>query len=125
MDCSSRSIFPAPLFLATLQAVDEAADHLGGDFQFGSQGGRPGTIDRPPSPSHLKQRYAFWGRSFGNREEAPTIGFRETSISFGQVCGYGECRPVQLIDEEVITAREFLGQPSHLVCQIDSLVLDL
>jgi hypothetical protein len=108
-----------------IQTVDEAADHLGNYFKLFAQSGVPGFVDKATPPSHLQQRYTFLGRSARNYEEVAAVGLGETPVAFGQIRGDGQGGPIQLIYEEVVTARKPLSECRDTVCQIDGLLVDL
>lgn len=87
-----------------VQAVDQAADHLGDAFEALSESEGRRFLHKPAPAGDLQQRHAFLRRSSGDGEEVSAVGLCETTIPLGQVGGDREGGAIQLVNEEAITA---------------------
>ena len=111
--------------LAVVEAVDQAGEHAGNLFQLRLELGMQWGRDEAPALRDLQQRHAFLSRTAGDRKEVLSVRLGESAISLGQICGNRQRRPVELVDEEVVTTGELLRLRSHTVSEIDGLLIDL
>ena len=111
--------------VSLVEAVDQAGEHLGDDFEPLFESKSCWACDQRAPPRDLQERHTFLGRAAPDREEVAAIGFREAAVSLGKVCGDREGGAIQLIDEESVTAWETLGHGSDLVCEVDGLLIDV
>ncbi len=52
----------------------------------------------------------------------PAVRLGEPTVPFGQIRRDGKSGPVQLVDQEIVPARETFRESSAVVCQIDCLL---
>ncbi len=80
--------------------------------------------DQTSAPREFQQRDAFLDGAAGDAEEVFAVGFREATVSLGDVGGDGQGCAVELVGEETVTAGEVLGFRADLVCEIDGFLVN-
>lgn len=77
------------------------------------------------SPSRkLQQRHTFLNGPPGDPEEVPPIGLGKPAIALGDVGGDRERRPVQLVRQKAVSARELVGQCANMIGEVNGLLVD-
>jgi hypothetical protein len=62
--------------------------------------------------------------TIGCRFECSEIGFSESTVAFGDVCGNRKCCAVELIDEKRLAPLKLLGSRTHGVGKIYCALID-
>jgi hypothetical protein len=110
--------------LPLIHAGNPATDHLGDDFypltQF--ETGRFG--QELPAKGEFHKGHAFLSRCAGDNEEILPIGLGESAIALGDIRGNRQRGAVQLIGEEIMAAREGLGESGDFFGEIQGLLID-
>ena len=105
-------------------AFDQTGEHAGDLFQVVPEFGGDRISNEPTTTGDLDQRHALLDGTAGDGEEGFPVGFREAAIALGKARRYGDCCPVELFGQEVVTAREACRKFGNLICEIDRLLID-
>jgi hypothetical protein len=107
-----------------LEPLNEAAQHASDFFELGLEELVVGRRYELASVRQFQERHAFLQRSPCDAEEMLSFPFGESAVSFGDVCGNRQCRPVQLIRKIAIPTGERLGTRSGLVREINGSLIN-
>lgn len=105
-------------------AIDQSGQHAGNLFQVGLELRMLLASQQTLSCGQFQQRYAFLNASAGDAEKVTAIGFRETAVAFGDVSGDLESSAIQLVDQEVIAAREIASECAGRIRKADCFLVD-
>jgi hypothetical protein len=83
------------------------------------------TLDYLVNKGVVQQRDAFLDAATGDAEEVLPVRFREPAVAFGDVGRDGKGRPVQLVGQEEVAARELLRQAGDLIGEVDGFLVNL
>jgi hypothetical protein len=107
--------------LAVVEAVDQAGEHAGDFLQPSFEFPVRCLQQQPTSQGQFQQRHAFLDRTAGDAEEVLPVGFGEPAVAFRNVRGNRQRRPVELVDQKAVTARELLSLLTDRIREIDRL----
>jgi hypothetical protein len=98
-----------------LQSVDEAGEHFGNLLEVILQHVVLGLLNEPAPPRDFQHRDAFLNRSPRDAKETLLVGRSEAAIAFGDVGGYRQRRAIDLVCQEVKSAREFAAEFANTI----------
>lgn len=109
----AASAFPSRF--TPLQSIDQAGKHPGNLFKITFQYIVLGCLNEAAPPGQFQKRHTFLNRSARDAKEVSLVRRGEAAIAFGDIRLNGQGCAVDLIGQEVETARELSAQLANAI----------